>query len=119
MDIIGMWKIAEVNVMDENFKQTWKNAEQVAADDSIHPMQKTMAQCVYLFEADGTLKQLMPKELAGGEGEPYDDKYVVGHVCGWKEEDGKLMVEGDDGWEEAPATADGFEVFSFFRIVKA
>ncbi|MBQ8120412.1 MAG: hypothetical protein IJ172_06525 [Ruminococcus sp.] len=118
MDILGMWKIAEVNAIDMNFKQTWKTVEELTADENIPPMQKQMAQSVYLFEADGTLKQLMPKELAGGEGEPYDDKYVVGHVCGWKEEDGKLMVEGEDGWEEAPATADGFEVFSFFRIVK-
>lgn len=119
MSITGMWKIAQVNAFDMDFNQTWKTVEELTADPSIPPMQKNMAQCVYLFEEDGTLKQLMPKELAGGEGEPYDDKFVVGHVCSWKEEDGKLMVEGEDGWEEAPATADGFEVFSFFRIVKA
>ena len=46
MDILGMWKIAEVNAIDMNFKQTWKTVEQVAADESIHPMQKTMAQGV-------------------------------------------------------------------------
>ena len=119
MDILGMWKIAEVNVMDKNFKQTWKTAEQVAADDSIHPMQKVMAQGVYLFEQDGTFKQLMPKEIVGGEGELFDDKYVVGHVGKWKEEDGKIFTEGDDGWQEAVPTDNGFEVFGFFRIVKA
>ena len=119
MDILGMWKIAEVNVMDENFKQTWKTAEQVAADDSIHPMQKTMAQGVYLFEQDGTFKQLMPKAIVGDDGEPYDDKFVIGHVGKWKEEDGKIFTEGDEGWQEAVPTDNGFEVFGFFRITKA
>ena len=118
MDILGMWKIAQVNVMDKDFKQTWKTAEQVAADDSIHPMQKVMAQAAYLFEQDGTFKQLMPKAIVGDEGEPYDDKFVIGHVGKWKEEDGKIFTEGDDGWEEAAPTAGGFEVFHFFRIVK-
>ena len=119
MDILGMWKIAEVNVMDENFKQTWKTVQQVAEDDSIHPMQKTMAQGVYLFEQDGTFKQLMPKEIVGDNGELFDDKYVVGHVGKWKEEDGKIFTEGDEGWQEAVPTDNGFEVFGFFRIVKA
>lgn len=118
MDIIGMWKIAEVNVMGKDFKQTWRTVEDVNADADVNPMQKVMAQAVYLFEQDGTFKQLMPKEIAGGDGEPYDDKYVVGHVGGWKEEDGKLLVETDDGFEEAPATDNGFELFHFFRIVK-
>ena len=86
MDIIGMWKIAEVNVMGQDFKQTWRTVEDVNADASVNPMQKVMAQAVYLFEQDGTFKQLMPKEIAGGEGEPYDDKYVVGHVGKWKED---------------------------------
>lgn len=118
MDIIGMWKIAEVNVMDNDFKQTWKTVDELNADENVHPMQKIMAQAAYLFEQDGTFKQLMPKEAAGGEGEPYDDNFVVGHVGKWKEEDGKLMVEGEDGFEQAPATDNGFEVFHFFRIVK-
>ena len=119
MDIIGMWKIAEVNVMGQDFKQTWRTVEDVNADASVNPMQKVMAQAVYLFEADGTFKQLMPKEVAGGDGEPYDDKYVVGHVGKWKEENGKLFTESDDGWDEAVPTDNGFEVFGFFRIVKA
>ena len=91
----------------------------MAADPEINPMQKAMAQAVYLFEADGSFRQLMPKEIAGGEGEAYDDKFVVGHVGKWKEEDGKLFTDGDDGWQEAVPTANGFEVFGFFRIVKA
>ncbi len=119
MDIVGMWKIAEVNAMDKNFKQSWKTVGDMAADPEINPMQKAMAQAVYLFEADGTFKQLMPKEIAGGEGEPYDDKYVVGHVGKWKEENGKIFTESDDGWDEAVPTDNGFEVFGFFRIVKA
>ena len=50
MDIIGMWKIAEVNVMGQDFKQTWRTVEDVNADASVNPMQKVMAQAVYLFE---------------------------------------------------------------------
>ena len=119
MDVVGMWKIAEVNAMGKDFKQTWKTVGELADDPNVNPMQKVMAQAAYLFEADGTFKQLMPKEIAGGDGEPYDDKYVVGHVGSWKEEDGKLLVDTDDGFEEAPATDNGFEVFHFFRIVKA
>ena len=119
MDIIGMWKIAEVNAMGNDFKQTWKTVDELNADENVHPMQKVMAKAAYLFEQDGTFKQLMPKEIAGDDGEPYDDKYVVGHVGNWKEENGKILTEGDDGWQEAVPTAGGFEVFGFFRIVKA
>lgn len=119
MDVVGMWKIAEVNAMGKDFKQTWKTVGELADDPNVNPMQKVMAQAAYLFEADGTFKQLMPKEVAGGDGEPYDDKYVVGHVGKWKEENGKLFTESDDGWDEAVPTDNGFEVFGFFRIVKA
>ena len=44
MDIVGMWKIAEVNAMDKNFKQSWKTVGEMAADPEINPMQKAMAQ---------------------------------------------------------------------------
>lgn len=119
MDIIGMWKIAEVNAMGNDFKQTWKTVDELNADENVHPMQKVMAKAAYLFEQDGTFKQLMPKEIAGDDGEPYDDNFVVGHVGNWKEENGKFFTEGDDGWQEAVPTENGFEVFGFFRIVKA
>ena len=119
MNITGLWKITEVNVFDQNLKQTWLTVEAIKKDTAINPMQKAMAQAVYLFEADGQFKQLLPKEIAGDEGEPYDDKYVLGRVAGWKEENGKLFVEGEDGWEEAAPTDSGFEIYSFFRIVKA
>ena len=119
MNITGLWKITEENVFDQNLKQTWLTVEAIKKDTAINPMQKAMAQAVYLFEADRQFKQLLPKEFAGGEGEPYDDKYVLGRVAAWKEENGKLFVEGEDGWEEAAPTDNGFEIYSFFRIVKA
>ncbi|MBO5575877.1 MAG: hypothetical protein J5956_06210 [Ruminococcus sp.] len=119
MDIQGLWIISEVNAIGMDFEQTWRTVADLEADANVPPMQKTMAQGVYLFEDDGTFKQLMPKAIVGDDGEPYDDKFVIGHVGKWKEEDGKIFTEGDDGWQEAVPTDNGFEVFGFFRIVKA
>ncbi len=52
MNITGLWKITEVNVFDQNLKQTWLTVEAINKDAEINPMQKAMAQAVYLFEAD-------------------------------------------------------------------
>ncbi len=120
MDIIGLWKITDVNVMDIDFNQTWRKVEDMLADESVHPLQKAMAQARYLFKDDGTWVQLMPKELdRDGKFESYDDSYVIGHTAGWKEEGGKLLTEMDGNeWQEMVPDGDGFIAFSMFRIVK-
>ncbi|MBR4226475.1 MAG: hypothetical protein IKR86_06870 [Candidatus Methanomethylophilaceae archaeon] len=118
-DILGQWKISEMNAMDMSFKQTWMTIEELDSSESVPEMQKMMAKAAYRFEPDGRFLQLMPKEAGPLEGcEEYDERYFVGHVGGWKQEDGKYLVEYDDGWSEAVPCGDGFELFGFFRIVR-
>ena len=123
MDIIGFWKITDINAFDKSFKQTWRTVEDVLADESVHPMQKVMAQGMYLFREDGKCLQLMPKELVGGEGEPYDDKLVIGKEDDWKEEGGKLFIaaveDGENDWQEAVPDGGGYVIFNMFKITKA
>ncbi len=123
MSIIGLWKITDMNAMDMSFKQTWRKIDELLADDGVHPMQKIMAQAVYLFREDGKALQLMPKEAVGGEGEPYDDKYVIGMQTDWKEEGGKLFIaaeeNGEPDWQELVPEGDGYVMFNMFKIVKA
>ena len=123
MDIVGLWRIAEINAMDMSFKQTWKKAEDLDSDPGVPMMQKMMAKAKYMFEQDGTLLQLMSKDIVGEDGEAYDDDHIIGHRSKWKEENGKILVateeNGEDEWSEAVPTEDGFEIFGFFRIVKA
>ena len=122
MNITGTWKVTEVCVFGEDFSQSWRTAEDILADESIHPMQKAFAQSVYRFEEDGTLLSLMPKELAAGMGEPYDDNYVIAKKTKWKEENGKLFLaaeaNGSDDWQEAVPTGTGYEVFGYQRIAR-
>jgi hypothetical protein len=126
MSIAGKWIISEVNAFDKNFKQTWRAAGDVIADSGASPMQRAMAQSVFVFEEDGGFKQLVPKELdAGGEYPAYDDSCVIAKVSKWKEENGKLFVaaeeDGQDDWQEIQSLPDGsgFIIFGFFKIVKA
>ncbi|MBR6101375.1 MAG: hypothetical protein IKP95_03015 [Ruminococcus sp.] len=122
MDIIGKWKIAEANVFDKNFKQTWKTAEEIQSDPGVNPMQKAMSRGVYAFEEDGTLLSLFPKDMNDGSMEAYDDEFIIGNKSKWKEEDGKLFTateeNGELEWNEAVPTDNGFELLRFHRIVK-
>ncbi|MBR1393645.1 MAG: hypothetical protein IJ561_07400 [Ruminococcus sp.] len=118
MDITGMWKIAEVNAFKQDFTQAWMTVEAMETDPGVNPFQKIMSRYVFLFGEDGKYRQLLPKELDDGSCTPYDDKYVAGKVGDWKEEDGKLLLESEDDWEEAAPTETGFEIFGFFRIEK-
>ena len=123
MDIVGLWRIAELNAMDMSFNQTWKKVEGLDSDPDVPMMQKMMAKTTFVFKEDGTFLQLAPKEMAGGEGEPYDDDHVIGHKSEWKEEGGKLLIASEENgeyeWSEVVPAGDGFEIFGFFRIVKA
>ena len=124
MSIIGLWKVSEVNAFDKNFKQSWRTVEDIAADPAVNPMQKAFSQAAYKFEEDGTLYSLMPKALVpAGEGEPYDDDYVIAKKTRWKEENGTFFAAAeDDGeldWQKMSPTDNGFEIFGYQRIVKA
>ena len=125
MDIAGKWKITEINAFDKSFKQTWRAASDIIADGGTDPVQKAMAQSVFVFEADGGFKQLMPKAIdAGGEYPAYDDDYVIAKISKWKEENGKLFVaaeeNGQDDWQEIQSVQDdGLVIFGFFKIAKA
>ena len=126
MDILGKWIITEVNAFDKSFKQTWRAASDLIADSEANPMQKAMAQSVFVFEADGTFKQLMPKELdADGEYPAYDDDSFIAKTSKWKEDNGKLFVaaeeNGQDDWQEVQMLQDSesLVIFGFFKIVKA
>ena len=124
MDITGFWKVSAVNAFDKNFKQTWKTSDEIAADDSINPMQKAMAQGAYVFAEDGTMISLMPKKFVpAGEGEPYDDTYVIAKKSAWKEEGGKLYSAAEENgeldWQEMKPVDGGYELFGFQRIAKA
>ena len=123
MNIIGLWKITDMNAFDKSFKQTWRKADELLADENVPPMQKAMAQAVFLFREDGKSLQLMPKEVTGGEGEPYDDKFVIGHIADWKEEGGKLFIaaeeNGENDWQEIVPEGDSYIMFNMFKIAKA
>ena len=123
MSIIGLWKITDLNAMDKNFKQTWRSVDELLGDDSVHPMQKVMAHAMYLFNEDGKALQLMPKEIVGDDGEPYDDKYVIGRIADWKDEGGKLFIaaeeNGEPDWQELIPEGDSYIIFNMFKIAKA
>ena len=123
MSITGLWKITDINAMDKSFKQTWHTVEDVLADENIHPMQKVMAQAMYLFRGDGKCLQLMPKEIVGDDGDSYDEKYVIGRTADWKEEGGKLFIaaeeNGENDWQEIVPDGESFIVFNMFKIAKA
>ncbi len=120
-DILGMWKIDEINAIDMSFKQTWKSVSELESDAGIPDMQKTMAKSAFVFEQGGRLLQLMPAGLAG-EGERFDDDYAVVHEGKWKEEDGKIFASseenGEDVWSEVVPLDGRIEVFGFFRLSK-
>ena len=123
MEIIGKWKVAEANVMDMKFKQTWRLVEDMLADASVNPMQKAMARTVYQFNEDGTALQLAPKELdEGGEYEAFDDSYVIGNSTHWKEENGRLYIaaeeNGEDDWIEMIPDGKFLTLFNMHRIAK-
>ncbi|MBR4696914.1 MAG: hypothetical protein IKP18_00495 [Candidatus Methanomethylophilaceae archaeon] len=121
MSIEGLWKISEINALDSDFNQAWRSAEGLDADEGVSPMQKAMARSMFLFEQGGRYLQLLPKDL--GPGEVYDDDHVIGRVGSWKTEDGKVFVDTEENgaqvWSEAVPFGDGFEVFGFFRLVRA
>ena len=120
MNITGLWKVTGVCVFDENFTQSWRTAEDVLSDDSVNPMQKAFARAAYQFREDGTLLSLMPKELADGMGEDFDDTYVIARKTKWKEEDGRFYIaaeeNGEDDWQEMLPAGEDFEVFGYQRI---
>ncbi|MBE6521413.1 MAG: hypothetical protein E7Z68_10040 [Thermoplasmata archaeon] len=121
MSIEGLWKVGEINALDSDFNQAWRSVEGLDADEGVPPMQKAMARVKFLFEQGGRYLQLLPKDLGPGEG--YDDDHVIGRVGSWKTEDGKVFVDteenGEQAWTEAVPVGDEFEVFGFFRLVRA
>ena len=121
MDLTGLWKIAEINALDKNFKQTWKATEGLDADDSVSEMQKTMAKTLYLFKEEGRFITIIPKNAVKDEGfEEYDEEHFIASAGEWKEEDGKTFVSteenGEIEWTEAIPRDTKFEIFGFFRI---
>lgn len=120
MNITGTWKVTEVCVFGEDFSQSWRTAEDILADSTVSPLQKAFAMAAYQFEDDGTALSLMPKEVTGGEGEPFDDTYVIAQRTKWKEENGSLFIaaleNGEDDWQEMLPAGEGFEVFGYQRI---
>ena len=126
MGIAGKWIITDVNAFDKDFRQTWRTAADLIADSEANPMQKAMAQSVFVFDENGEFKQLIPKELdADSEYAAYDDSYAVAKKSKWKEESGKLFVaaeeNGEDDWQEIVKAPDGEKlvIFGFFKIAKA
>ena len=121
MDVIGLWRIVEINAMDMSFKQSWRSVDDL---DGVPEMQRMMAKAAFMFEEGGRLLQLLPKEMdVDGGHEAYDDAYVVGQANGWKEEGGRLMVsnmdDSEEVWTEAVQAGDMIEVYGFFRLSKA
>ena len=129
MKLSGMWKITamsvvEVDPQDHSISKTWRGSEDIIGDERIHPMQRLFAQGVYKFEEDGTAYSLMPKALVpAGEGEAYNDEYVIAQKTQWKEEDGKLYIaaleNGEPDWQEMIPAGEGFEIFGYQRIARA
>ena len=129
MSIIGLWKVKELNVVEVNkethsITRTWRTSEDIAADGSVNPMQKAFAQSAYKFEEDGTVLSLMPKAIVPeGEGEAYDDEFVIAKRTQWKEENGKLFLAAEENgeldWQEMIPAGDGFEVLGYQRIQRA
>ena len=124
MELIGRWKISEINAIGMDFSQTWKSTDGLDDDPEVPEMQKTMAKTQYVFEDGGRYVSILLKDLAGdGDYEEYDDCNIVSHIGSWKEEDGRYFVSteenGEIEWNEAvPWGEEGFELFGFFRIAR-
>ena len=129
MDALGVWKIRNAQQFDAaTMKLVDKNVDDILADTSIPEDEKQMLRAKFIFKDDGYVYTALPvpEEMPQEEIDEYlasGEAWLVDGLLGierkeWKEEDGKLLVETDDGFEEAPATENGFEVFHFFRIVK-
>lgn len=107
MDIIGTWKIAE---MQDILKKDWRTAADIAADPEAPDYLKEGLQYGYRFTADGEMQVLCPipegvskeeidEALASGELELLDDNTMVLERKAWKEEDGKLLFDSGEKGE--------------------
>ena len=67
MNITGTWKVTEVCVFGEDFSQSWRTAESVASDESVHPMQRAFAQSAWqpVWESPMTMIMSSPKGQSG------------------------------------------------------
>ena len=99
MNIIGTWKVAEVQ---DILNKTWRTAEDITADAAAPDYLKEGIAYRYNFTEDGQMQVLFPipagtpqeqidAALASGELKLFDEKTMVLEAKEWKEEDGKLL----------------------------
>ena len=99
MNIIGTWKVAEVQ---DVLNKTWRTAGDIAADAAAPDYLKEGLAYRYSFTEDGQMRVLFPipegipqeqidAALASGELTLFDEKTMVLETKAWKEEDGKLL----------------------------
>ena len=139
MNILGKWKITEVQVFSsEGLNLVWRTATDILADEKADDYVKQSLQYKYIFTEDGKALLLYPipanapkeeveKAIASGEFKLYDDNTMILEEKAWKEENGKLyfdsgakgevLGEAVSPWVEIKETADGIEVMSY-RLVR-
>ncbi|MBR4696913.1 MAG: hypothetical protein IKP18_00490 [Candidatus Methanomethylophilaceae archaeon] len=131
MNVVGRWKIKEVQMLDSDLNRTWRPVEDVLADDSIDD--KALFMSKVMFTEDGRILMMLEKPadmsqeevdemVAEGEMELYDG-YLVYEKHPWKEEDGKVLFdsgmkgevfgEAVSPWIEIKGSDDEIFLFSY------
>ena len=101
MNVIGMWKIKKLGMMNENFEIVFKSADEILAieDEEAKAEYVQMLGTVIIFKEDNTMDMgvKLPEEMiaaAKADGAPVnDDGIIVMETNAWKEEDGKLFYD--------------------------
>ncbi|MDD6489506.1 MAG: hypothetical protein PUG48_06815 [Clostridia bacterium] len=131
MDIIGKWKVKELNIPTVDGVKTF-TPETLPDDEDFEDYKKGSTQ-IFEFKPDGTLNTLMPIpedmiEVAKEEGmEILDGGYALLDSTVWKENDGKFFfdskIEGEflgetvDSFMEIKVTPDGCLLHQFDTLL--
>lgn len=131
MDIIGKWKIKELNIPTLDGVKTF--TPETLPDDEDFEDYKKMSTQFFEFAPDGTLSTLMPipedmVEVAKEQGiEVRDGNIAVMDKTTWKENDGKFFfdskIEGEflgetvDSFMEIKVTPDGCLLHQFETLL--
>ena len=132
MDVSGYWKVKQVLMLDDSGR-TWRDLEEVLQRPDIDSdlLRVRDERCVFCPDGyfrtiaplpEGVTQEEIESAVARGRLELYGDGFMVVGKNGWKEENGRILmnagVMGDSQWEEI-TEAGGMIEFLMYRYVRA
>ena len=138
IDIVGSWRIKEVQLMDSDLNVSWRTVDDILADDSVEESDKRIYRGRAIFKDNGELCMACPlpdgvtkadiaEELESGEVEMCGESEIIYEKFPWKEEGGKILFDsGAEGevlgvkvspWVEITECDGGICLF-MYKLVK-